>query len=303
MYKVPAKYKKAIDQELKKFLPLISNLQAKGKKSTEEDARILLNDILSYVLGYDKYNELKTEMRERNDRIDYVVKLSEGANSRKNNKYDFVIEAKAAYIELSQTYVDQTLSYCLKLGIDFFILTNAVKWQLYKVKRSKNAPDAILIYEVDFGANNSSESLAEDFYLFSKASYLNGDWMSVVEVAKATNVEDVVAVLLSDKIIKSITKEIQNQSGVRVSEDLVKDLVENQIVKSSVEAVNRKLLKKINKKPIVKKKSKKKSEKQDLRSSEDVLSKKEAVKASTSLVVAPEVSGDTIEGVVRKAVG
>ena len=97
MYKVPIKYKKAIDQELKKFLPLIGNLQAKGKKSTEEDARILLNDILSYALGYDKYNELKTEMRERNDRIDYVVKLSEGTNSKKSNKDDF-----AGLLELEQ---------------------------------------------------------------------------------------------------------------------------------------------------------------------------------------------------------
>jgi hypothetical protein len=255
MYKVPTKHKKGIEQELKKFVPLINNLQAKGKKSTEEDARILLNDILSYALGYDKYNELKTEMRERNDRIDYVVKLSEGPNSKKDNKFDFVIEAKAAHMKLSQSHVDQTLSYCLKIGIDFFVLTNAVNWQLYKVKRSKNAPSARLIHEVDFSANNNIESLVDDFYLFSKVSYLNGDWKSVLEVAKATNVEDIVAVLLSNKIIRNISKEIYATSGVKVSDEMVKDIVENQIVKSSVEKVNNKLLRKINVKPKRKKKA------------------------------------------------
>lgn len=253
MYKVPSKFKKIIEHELEKFVPLIKNLQAKGKKTSEEDARILLNDILSYALGYDKYNELKTEMRERNDRIDYVVKLSEGPNSRKTNKFDFVIEAKAAHVLLNQSHVDQTLSYCLKLGIDYFILTNAVRWQLFKVKRSKHAPSATMVHEVDFGSSNSISSLAEDFYLFSKSSYLSNDWKNVVKVANATNIEDVVAVLLSDKIIKNISKEIQITSGVKVSPDLIKDIVENQIVKSSVDSINKRLLKKINTRPKAKK--------------------------------------------------
>ena len=61
MYKVPIKYKRSISQELKNFVPLINSLQAKGKSSTEEDARIILNDIFHNVLGYDKYNEVTKE--------------------------------------------------------------------------------------------------------------------------------------------------------------------------------------------------------------------------------------------------
>jgi hypothetical protein len=94
--------------------------------------------------------------------------------------------------------------------------------------------------------SNSIESLAEEFYLFSKASYLNGDWKQVVQHAKATKVEDVVAVLLSDKMVKSITKELVSISGVKVNPDVVKDIIENQIVKSEVNTINNKLLKKIN---------------------------------------------------------
>lgn len=246
MYKVPSKFKKSISQELKKFLPLINNLHAKGKQSSEDDARILLNDILSDALGYDKYNELRTEMREKNNRFDYVVKLLDGPNSRKKDRFDFVIEAKAAHVKLRQDHVDQTLSYCLAKGMDFFFLTNAVKWQLYVVKHSKKNPSAQLIHEVDFSTSNSIESLAEEFYLFSKASYLNNDWKQVVQHAKATKVEDVVAVLLSDKIIKSVAKELSSISGIKVSSDAVKEVVENQIVKSEVGDINKRLLKKIN---------------------------------------------------------
>ena len=40
MYKVPAKHKSKIVNELKAFLPIINGLISKGKTSTEEDARI-----------------------------------------------------------------------------------------------------------------------------------------------------------------------------------------------------------------------------------------------------------------------
>lgn len=256
MYKVPAKFKRSIINELKKYHPLIINLQARGKASSEDDARILLNDILSDVLGYDKYNELRTEMREKNNRFDYVLKLNEGPNARKADKFDFVIEAKAAYVKLKQNHIDQTLTYCLTKGMDYFLLTNAVVWQLYTVKRQKSGPEAVLLHEIDFGKSNDLDSLAEEFYLFSKASYLNGDWKNVKMHQKATKVEDVVAVLLSSKIVRAVAKELSNQSGVKVHQDHIKDVIENQVIKSTVEEINKKLLKKINEKP--KRKSKEK---------------------------------------------
>lgn len=259
MYKVPAKFKKSISQELKRYLPLIKSLHARGKQSSEDDARIILNDVLSDVLGYDKYNELRTELREKNNRYDYVVKLLDGPNKKKKDKFDFVIEAKAAHINLKQDYVDQTLSYCLTQGMDYFVLTNAIKWQLYAVKHSKKSPDAQLIHEVDFSTSNSIESLAEEFYLFSKAAYLNCDWKSVWAHSKATKVEDVVAVLLSDKIVKSVTKELSKISGIKVNPEAVKEIIENQIVKSEVEDINKKLLKKINTIPQKKKSTQKTS--------------------------------------------
>jgi hypothetical protein len=202
--------------------------------------------MLSDVLGYDKYNELRTELRKNNSLYDYVVKLTDGPNKRKKDKFDFIIEAKAAHINLKQDYINQTLSYCLTSGIDFFILTNSVKWQLFSVKHSKRSPSAHLLHEVDFATSNSIETLAEEFYLFSKAAYLSNDWKNVQQHAKATKTEDVVAVLLSDKIIKAVARELSSISGVKVSHEAIKDVIENQVVKSEVSDINKKLLKKIN---------------------------------------------------------
>jgi hypothetical protein len=246
MYKLPAKFNKSISTSLKNFLPLIKNLQAKGKSSSEDDARIILNDLLHDVLGYDKYNELRTEMRERNGRLDYAVKLIEGPFAKKRDRIDFVIEAKAAHVNLNQNHIDQTLSYCLAQGVDYFVLTNTVKWELYAVSHSKRNPSAKLIHEVNFGVQNDIESLTYDFYLLSKHAYLSNDWRYVKEHAKATKVEDVVAVLLSDKVIRLVGRELSNISGLKIQNDVVKEIIENQIIKSEVEDVNKKLLKKMN---------------------------------------------------------
>lgn len=265
MYKVPAKYKKNMTEQLKTFVPLINSLISRGKSSSEEDARILINDMLHLILGYNKFNELKTEMRDKNNRFDYGVKLTEGPFKNKVDKLDFIIEAKACHIELNQMVIDQTLPYCISTGVDYFFLTNAVKWQLFKVSRQGKIPTAIKIHEVVFNNTLDLEELAEEFYLFSKLSYLNSDWKHVTEVTKATKVEDIIAVLLSDRISKAISKELSNEHDVRVDVDSIHEILEKTILKSWTGDFNKKLLKKLNEKPV-----KKETNKAELTTSKDL---------------------------------
>ena len=245
--KVPVKQRRVITTELKKFIPVIHGLAARGKDSSEEDARIILTDILSDALGYDKYNELRTELRERNGRTDYAVKLSEGPNAKKQDKVDFIIEAKAVHIPLRKIHVDQTLTYCLTKGLEFFILTNVMTWQLYKVKRAKDGPDAILIHEVTFSGANDPESIADDFFVFSKYCYLSEDWDKVATQAKATNVSDVAALLLSEKVVRTVCRMLEELHETKIDQEAVKELIENRIIKSETQEVNMSLLKKLEK--------------------------------------------------------
>jgi predicted type IV restriction endonuclease len=256
MYKVPVKYKKHMTEQLKTFVPLINSLASRGKASSEEDARILINDMLHLILGYNKFNELKTEMRDKNNRFDYGVKLTDGPLKNKVDKLDFIIEAKACHVDLNQMAIDQTLPYCISTGVDYFFLTNTVKWQMFKVSRQGKIPAAIKIHEVVFNNTLDIEELAEEFYLFSKSSYLNADWKHVTEVTKATKVEDIIAVLLSDRITKAISKELSNEHEVRVDEESVHDILEKTILKLWTGQYNKKLLKKLNEKPFKKEVSK-----------------------------------------------
>ncbi len=242
------KHKKAIASELKGFLPIVQNLRAKGKTTSEDDARIILNDFLHEVLGYDKYNELRTEQREKAGRLDYIVKLSEGPFASKKDKFDFVIEAKAAHQNLSNKYVDQTLTYCLTTNTAFFVLTNVWQWKLYKVipARKNTKPEAELIHESDFFNQTNPQTLAEDFYIFSRHSYLAGDWKAVETIKKATNANDIYTIFLSSKIIKSVSKILNQVHGIKVSEDIIADVVENQMGNGETLEINRSLLRQLN---------------------------------------------------------
>jgi len=59
-----------------------------------------------------------------------------------------------------------------------------------------------------------------------------------------TNIEDVVTVILSDKVLKSITKELSNYHEIKISENTIREIVETQIICTEVSEVNKKLLKK-----------------------------------------------------------
>ncbi len=249
MFKVPAKNKKKISDELKTYLPIINGLVSKGKTSTEEDARILLNDILHNVLGYNKFNELKTEVVSKNGRVDYVVKLTDGPLAKKQDKFDFVIEAKACSVELSQTVIDQTLTYCNNMAIEYFMITNAREWQLYYIQSKKGkVPTAQLIHRISLTSTTNVEDLAETFYLFSKASYINSDWKTVSDIRSITKTEDVIAVLLSDKNLRLIAKELSTEK-VKVTEESIREILETNLLKHCIHECNKKLLLKLNEKP------------------------------------------------------
>lgn len=245
MIKVPTKFKKSMASELKKFVPHVQGLLAKGKSSTEDDARIIINDILGDVLGYDKYNDLKTEYKDRNGRLDYVVKLSEGPHAKKKDKFDFVIEAKAACIELKGDHINQTLAYCLTASIDYFILTNARDWQLYKVTKSKNKSDAQLIWDINLNDGSDIDSLVDEMYVLSKHAYLDGKWDFVSDHSKATDSADIMAIVYSDKFIKTICRSIKELHDVKVVDDVIKEVLMDKVFKDPA-GMNKNLLRKLN---------------------------------------------------------
>jgi hypothetical protein len=132
--------------------------------------------------------------------------------------------------------------------LEYFVLTNVTTWQLYRVKKQSKTPDAYLVHEVSLTASSSQDKLVDDFYLFHKACYLDDAWKDVSKQAEATETSDLVAVLLSDRVVKYIGKELANwaDSDIKIDEEKLREIIEKQIIKTKIETVDYKLIKKVN---------------------------------------------------------
>jgi hypothetical protein len=257
MIKAPAKFKKSMMASVQKFIEVIAGKAKSGVN--EEDTRIIINDMLGDVFGYDKYHDIKTELREKGDRFDYAIKLSEGPNAKKE-KYDFIIEAKALSTELKEQHVEQTLKYCLQANIDYFILTNAKHWQLYKVINTKKTNEAKLIFETDFGKGADANALIDEMYAFSKHAYLEKEWDFIAKCTAATDAGDVMAVIMSDKFLASIVRALKDYHEVDVNVEAVKETLTKKIFKDGYGKLNKKFYKELNEVKTKKKKDAESSE-------------------------------------------
>lgn len=95
----------------------------------ESATRIMINSLLTEVLGYKELEEIKTEYRIRGEYADYVIQLA--------RKKHFVVEVKAVQLDLSEKHLRQSISYAANEGIDWIILTNGWQIELYRVIFSK----------------------------------------------------------------------------------------------------------------------------------------------------------------------
>ena len=69
----------------------------------ESATRIMTNNFLTEILGYQELVEIKTEFRIRSEYADYVVQLK--------RKKHFVVEVKSIGLDLSEKHLRQSLSY------------------------------------------------------------------------------------------------------------------------------------------------------------------------------------------------
>ena len=124
---------------LRKYQPIIEKARDAGKN--ESDTVTIITDILSDVFGYDKYEEITSELAIKRQFCDLAIVL--------DKQVRLLIECKAASIELREEHVIQANNYAANAGIDWVILTHGVRWMLYRVIFEKPVQH-IMVYDFDF---------------------------------------------------------------------------------------------------------------------------------------------------------
>jgi predicted type IV restriction endonuclease len=121
MAQVPTKVGERLASGLKRFQPVLQS--AKARDVNESDTSIIVTDILSDVFGFDKYAEITREHCIRGTFCDLAVKLQD--------KVQFLIEVKAAGLDLKDAHVRQAVDYAANQGVDWVVLTNGVQWRIF----------------------------------------------------------------------------------------------------------------------------------------------------------------------------
>lgn len=225
MATIPTKVQARLVSGLKKFQSIVS--AARTKDINESDTVVIITDMLSDLFGYDKYSEITSEQAVKKTFCDLAIKI--------DGKVRFIIEVKAAGLDLKEDHIRQAVDYGANAGVDWVILTNASSWKVFKIIFGKPVSNE-LVYEFDFTQLNvKKESDLELLYYVCKES-LGKSVLADFHLQKQTFSKFFVGqLILSDPIIDSIRKVMKRlYPDVKVCNEDIWALVNNDVLKREV---------------------------------------------------------------------
>lgn len=184
----------------------------------ESATRIMTNNFLTEILGYQELEEIKTEYRIRSEYADYVIQLK--------RKKHFVVEVKSIELDLNDRHLRQSLSYAANEGIDWILLLNGRQIQLYRVNFGKPVTTT-LIYKLDLMDNEDFKKAPSLLWYLSKRAVERGELETFWEKTNALNPVNLAKLLYSEEIVKRLRNDLKEQTGIYFQiEDVAESLRE-----------------------------------------------------------------------------
>jgi hypothetical protein len=222
---ISARVSERISTQIKKYTPILNQLVTKDVN--EADTGAIIREMLCCVLGYDNHNEITAEKAIKGAKADFAVMV--------DGTVRFLIEAKAIGISLNDHMVRQIVDYGANLGTDWVLLTNGVKWNLYKIHFDKPIGENLLC-EIDvLNSTPKSAKLAELIECFGNLSRENFSTVSMNTYflqKQLTSKFAVAAVLLSEPMLKEVRHKLRKMSpGLKVDVEYLETLLSNEVIK------------------------------------------------------------------------
>jgi predicted type IV restriction endonuclease len=207
-----------ISDGLRKITRPIETL--KERDAVEADTRLLVTDILCDLLGFDKYGDLTAEYQVKGEFADYGIRLDQQLVA--------FLEIKRVTQKLNKTHLRQVENYALKNGVNWAILTNAQTWQIYNVvAKAGEESELTLVVEVDLlDPNMKTKDKVDNLFYFSRESFARGVIEEKWKARFASSPKALRTVLLSDRVLDLIRKELWQQYKARLDEDELRASIE-----------------------------------------------------------------------------
>lgn len=206
---------------LRKYQKVLASAHARDVN--ESDTVVIVSDFLTEVLGYDKYEEITTELAIRSSFCDLAVK--------RDGRVQYLIEVKAIGTPLRDTHLSQAISYGAREGIEWVFLTNGVEWQAHRL-RFEQPIEADAVFAVNLLDESVKPAhLLEKLYLVSReaaSAQLDQYWRQ----KEATSRYVLAQLLLNDPVIRAIRRELSRLfKGIKVTDAEIAALLRNEVLK------------------------------------------------------------------------
>jgi predicted type IV restriction endonuclease len=184
-----------------------------------------VTDFLCDALGYDKYSDLTTEYVVRGQYADYGIRID-------GNLLAF-IEVKRVGTNLNKSHLRQVEMYAVNEGVEWVILTNGTIWQVYHI--GNTTPIQVdLALEVDLLTKGKRTQKIEELTYLSRESMVKRRMDELWQATKATAPESLGKIVLSDSVVSAIRNQLRRETGHRITNEEVADLLKTTVLRAEV---------------------------------------------------------------------
>jgi hypothetical protein len=225
MASIPSKVASRISSALKRFQPV---LEAAHKRDVNEaDTVTIVTDILSDMMGYDKYSEITSEYAVRSTFCDLAIKL--------DGHLAVLIEVKAIGLDLKDNHVKQAVDYAANEGCEWVGLTNGAVWQVYRISFSKPIEHE-LVLDIDIRSlNPRKDDDLEPLYLISREGWQKSRLDDYATQQQALSRFSIAAVVLADPVLQVIRRELRRISpDAKIEVEDIERVLTQEVMKREV---------------------------------------------------------------------
>lgn len=223
--KIPKKVIDRIASNIKTYQAVAQS--HKAKDVSEADTVTLVKDILSYCFGFDKYEELTSEQQIRGTYCDLAVKIG--------GKIRYLIEVKAAGVDLNDTHLRQALNYGANQGIEWIVLTNSIEWKLNRLKFGQPIEHEEVSSFNLLSLNIKNEEDQKKAFLLCREGIGSDAMEAYHQHTQILNRYTIAQIILSETVAGAVRKELKRlYPEIKIDPLQITDIINNDVLKRDV---------------------------------------------------------------------
>jgi hypothetical protein len=191
----------------------------------ESATRLMVNSLLTDVLGYVELEEIKTEYRIRGEYADYIIQLA--------RQKRFVVEVKSIQLDINEKHLRQGVAYAANEGIDWVILTNGRQIDLYRVLFEKPV-NVRKIFNFDMTNDEDFKKMPEFLVYLTKKSVLKNEIENFWKRFSALEPQQLSKNLYDITVVRFLKKVLKKKTGLSFGEMDILDSV-HRIIAEKIE--------------------------------------------------------------------